>query len=74
MVKNRDLTEQLPENLGSLLSNLATLIKEKGGYSLLVGGSVRDLILGQSPEELDMEVRGFSTEEIIQLLHPKISG
>ena len=71
MGENPDLTEQLPENLGTLLSNLATLIKERGGNSLLVGGSVRDLILGQSPKELDMEVRGFSTEELIQSLHPK---
>jgi hypothetical protein len=55
-----DLREQLPENLGILLSRHCPLIKEKGGHSLLVGGSVRDLILGQAPDELDMEVRGFN--------------
>ena len=71
MGKNPDLTKQLPENLCSLLFDLASLIKEKGGDSLLVGGSVRDLILGHSPQELDMEVRGFNTEELLQTLNPE---
>ena len=69
-----DLRKKLPKKLGSLLQDIALLIHENGGHSLLVGGSVRDLILGQAPHELDMEVRGFNTDHLAQLLLPKYAA
>jgi tRNA nucleotidyltransferase (CCA-adding enzyme) len=69
-----DLRKKLPKKLGILLQDIAHLIHENGGHSLLVGGSVRDLILGQAPHELDMEVRGFNTDHLAQLLLPKYAA
>ena len=66
-----DLRKRLPEDLGTLLQDIALLIERKGGHSLLVGGSVRDLIIGQSPHELDMEIRGFTADKLAQFLLPK---
>tara|TARA_B110000003_G_scaffold229311_1_gene231104 strand:+ start:4804 stop:6243 length:1440 start_codon:yes stop_codon:yes gene_type:complete len=69
-----DLRKKLPKKLGSLLQDIAHLIRKNGGHSLVVGGSVRDLILGQAPHELDMEVRGFNTDHLAQLLLPKYAA
>ena len=45
---------------------LASKIDQKKGELLLVGGTVRDLILQKSPHELDVEVRGLSLEQVNQ--------
>jgi len=49
----------LSDAFAQLSNKLAELIKKNGGHLLLVGGTVRDLLLKQSPEELDCEVRGI---------------
>jgi len=64
MTDRPDLLDQLDSDLLETAVKLATIFKEKGGSLLLVGGSVRDLILNQSPHELDFEARGPSLEEI----------
>ncbi len=66
-----DLRKRLPADLGILLQDIALIIEQKGGHSLLVGGSVRDLFFGQTPRELDMEIRGFTTDKLAQVLLPK---
>ena len=64
----KDLREKLPANLSSLASELAALISSQGGRLLIVGGTVRDLFIGETPEELDLEVRGLSSNQITSLL------
>jgi tRNA nucleotidyltransferase (CCA-adding enzyme) len=71
MARSKDLREKLPKNLASLAIELATLISREGGQLLIVGGSVRDLLLDEQPHELDLEVRGLETKQITSLLPPK---
>ena len=68
---SEDLRVKLPANLSSLAFKLAASISSQGGKLLIVGGSVRDLLIGENPEELDLEVRGLSTEQITSLLPPR---
>lgn len=61
---------------GSALAQLVTnsqrqavgAIAELGGRVLLVGGSVRDLVLGVKPKDLDWEVHGVALERLALLL------
>ena len=67
---SEDLRAKLPAHLSSLAIELAASISSQGGKLLIVGGSVRDLLIGENPEELDLEVRGLSTGQITSLLPP----
>ena len=71
MDSSKDLREKLPASLASLAHELATLISSDGGRLLIVGGSVRDLLLDEQPRELDLEARGLETDRITALLAPK---
>ncbi len=68
MSKSIDLQSRLPESLADLSHSIATLVQKKGGHLLLVGGTVRDLFIQETPLELDAEVRGLSTERLIDCL------
>ncbi len=70
MGKSPDLQKKLPKRLADLSQSLATLIQKNGGHFLIVGGAVRDLLLDQTPHEIDAEVCGLSTEKLIDCLHP----
>ena len=70
MSKSIDLQSRLPKSLADLSRSIATLIQKKGGHFLLVGGTVRDLFIQETPLELDAEVRGLSTEQLIDCLRP----
>jgi tRNA nucleotidyltransferase (CCA-adding enzyme) len=70
MSKSLDLQNCLPEKLANLAQSLASLIQQNGGHLLLVGGTVRDLFINQTPHEIDAEVRGLSTDQVIELLQP----
>lgn len=48
------------KNFSKEIINIATEIKNNNGSLFLVGGSVRDLILGIQPEEYDFEIYGDS--------------
>lgn len=48
----------------SKVLDVAHAMKEAGGRALLVGGSVRDMLLGQLPKDFDIEVYGMPAEEI----------
>ena len=63
----------LSDAFAQLSNKLAELIKKNGGHLLLVGGTVRDLLLKQSPEELDCEVRGIQVEKLKSILSQKFS-
>ena len=49
-------------------------IKAAGGQAFLVGGCVRDALLGQPSEDLDMEVYGLSPEQLETLLSQRLNA
>lgn len=50
------------------VSVLIKAINMQGGKALLVGGAVRDLLLGLPVKDLDIEVHGLSMQELEQVL------
>ena len=51
--------------------DVAREVREAGGSTLLVGGCVRDVLLGVVPKDLDLEVRGLDPDELLALLARK---
>lgn len=49
------------------IKEIAEKIKSIGGRLYLVGGAVRDIILGQTPKDFDYCVTGLTSEEFISL-------
>ena len=52
-----------------LIEKAVQSIYKEGGKAFLVGGAVRDMVLGLSVHDLDIEVHGLSFEELASLLH-----
>ena len=48
--------------------NLAQAVRIEGGRALLVGGCVRDLLMGQEPKDWDVEVYGIEPNQLRALL------
>jgi tRNA nucleotidyltransferase (CCA-adding enzyme) len=51
-----------------IVRTIATAIREHGGRALLVGGCVRDELLGLEPKDYDVEVFGVTAERLRELL------
>ena len=49
---------------------IAETIKASGGKVLLVGGSIRDMMMGTIPKDYDIEIYGLEPEEIKKILTP----
>jgi len=47
---------------------VAELVRSAGGRALLVGGCVRDRLLGNVPKDLDIEVYGLNPDRIVSTL------
>ena len=47
---------------------LARVIQEAGGRALLVGGCVRDELMGNEPKDWDLEVYQLAPERLRQIL------
>ena len=48
---------------------VAELVRAAGGRALLVGGCVRDALLGTvTPKDFDLEVYGLSSERVVSVL------
>ncbi len=47
---------------------LAIAVRDAGGRALIVGGWVRDEMLGRVPKDLDLEVRELPTDRLLPLL------
>ena len=43
---------------------IATAVRDRGGRALLVGGCVRDELLGRHPKDLDLEIFGLAGAEL----------
>ncbi|MDH4085874.1 MAG: HD domain-containing protein [Nitrospira sp.] len=54
--------------LAGALRRIEQLVRRAGGRTWLVGGSVRDLVLGQQPRDLDLEVTGVPPGQVHALL------
>ena len=48
----------------SEVRTVAELVKRAGGRALLVGGCVRDELLGRSPKDFDIECFGISAADL----------
>ena len=66
-----DLLLYLKPGLLALGRELAHLVDQAGGSLLIVGGSVRDLLDQQSPQELDLEVHGIPLPQLKSILEKK---
>ncbi len=53
-----------------LASEIARAVHARGGRALIVGGWVRDRLLGHESKDLDMEVFGIAAAHLPQLLAP----
>ncbi len=49
---------------------LAGIIKEAGGRALLLGGSVRDQVMGKIPKDFDLEVYNLPADVVERIIQP----
>ncbi|MBT4757126.1 MAG: tRNA nucleotidyltransferase, partial [Opitutae bacterium] len=54
----------MPPNQRKACIQIAELLKAAGGRALLVGGCVRDGLLGIPAKDVDMEVYGLNADEV----------
>src|SRR5437764_7819069 len=59
-----DLMTAIPDNVLSL----AKTVSDEGGRALLVGGCVRDELMGRQPKDWDLEVYGVDSSRLRGLL------
>ncbi|MGH7181173.1 MAG: CCA tRNA nucleotidyltransferase, partial [Nitrospiraceae bacterium] len=55
------------------LRQIEQLIRRAGGRTWLVGGSLRDLVVGRQPHDLDLEVSGLPPGQLYALLTEQFS-
>ena len=48
--------------------SLAKTVRNEGGRALLVGGCVRDELMGQQPKDWDVEIYGIEPQRLRELL------
>jgi tRNA nucleotidyltransferase (CCA-adding enzyme) len=58
----------MPQNYPQKVTDLALAVKDAGGRAMLVGGCVRDELMGIPPKDWDVEVYGVEPEKLKQLL------
>ncbi|HEX8196684.1 MAG TPA: HD domain-containing protein [Pyrinomonadaceae bacterium] len=56
------------QKLPAKIIRLAEIIKENGGRALLVGGCVRDFLMGIEPKDFDVEVYGVEPHRLREIL------
>ena len=54
--------------LAGIVRRIEQAVRQAGGRTWLVGGSVRDLVLGRQPQDLDLEVFGLPPGQLHALL------
>ena len=59
----KELTKKIKE-----IEPIISLIEERGGSAYLVGGVVRDLVLGLPTKDIDIEVHGLSIDDLEEIL------
>ena len=66
--KHRERRRLMLANLQHVAHDLAEAVHRAGGRAFLVGGSVRDKLLGLTPKDADMEVFGLDGEVVESLV------
>ena len=61
-------SEFLPENLKQQCREVFSVVSSAGGRALLVGGCVRDALLGEPIKDIDIEVYGLAADRLQELL------
>ncbi|MDH5740036.1 MAG: HD domain-containing protein [Nitrospira sp.] len=59
--------------LAGTLRKIEQLVRRNGGRTWLVGGCIRDLVLGRQPRDLDIEVAGLPPGQLHALLSEQFS-
>lgn len=67
-LRNHPEIPALAESYETVIA-LAKDVAAQGGQTFLVGGAVRDEILGAVPQDFDLEVHGLATESLEKILH-----
>src|SRR5713226_3289143 len=55
-------------NVPNEISQLCEAVRDAGGRALLVGGCVRDMLMGRQPKDWDLEVYGIEPAALRELL------
>lgn len=55
-------------NISSELTAILTAIKQVGGNSYLVGGCIRDAVIGKDSKDIDIEVYNISQDDLVSVL------
>lgn len=63
-----DILLNLTDELQQVCLAIANEVKNNGGRALLVGGCVRDALLGLKPKDIDIEVFGVAAEKLEKIL------
>jgi tRNA nucleotidyltransferase (CCA-adding enzyme) len=54
--------------MNSTAQKLARMVNDKGGVAYFVGGTVRDMLMGKNPKDIDIEVFGVSQDTLETIL------
>lgn len=65
-----NILENIPEKQRTAARRVAEILRDAGGRALLVGGCVRDGLLGLPAKDIDMEVYGLEGDEVEAALTP----
>ncbi|UCB56607.1 MAG: CCA tRNA nucleotidyltransferase [Candidatus Omnitrophota bacterium] len=71
MMKNLQLKKRLPKDVFSVVRKIGTLAEESGFFAYIVGGFVRDLLLGVKNLDLDIVIERDALD-VARLLRKKI--
>jgi tRNA nucleotidyltransferase (CCA-adding enzyme) len=55
-------------NVPEIVQRIAETVRAEGGRALLVGGCVRDSLMGQAPKDWDLEVYGIEPAKVREIL------
>jgi tRNA nucleotidyltransferase (CCA-adding enzyme) len=55
-------------DIPDLVMNIARTVRDEGGRALLVGGCVRDELMGHQPKDWDLEVYGINSARLREML------
>lgn len=70
MPPTMSIREKIAPDHQCLLDTLAKRVRSRGGRLLVVGGAVRDALLGYPPKDFDCEVFGLSADQVTEVLTP----
>lgn len=59
---------KLHPEIRPIFDQICQLLRRAGGRPLLVGGCVRDMLLGSTPKDLDIETYGLESQRLIEIL------